>query len=105
MKKLIFCALLLGLFATDAEAAKGVVVYAPSQCHDYFVVETNLGFDLLEWFGGHLPNEGERIIGEFESYGMKDVYVLPNGQSMKVWVEDYWLTTDSAARKLREKCQ
>ena len=36
----------------DAKAAKGVVVAYPSGC-DYYIVETNRGYALLEWYGGN----------------------------------------------------
>ena len=39
-------------FPGMAVAAKGVVAYSKSGC-DYFIVETNSGYALLEWYGGN----------------------------------------------------
>lgn len=87
-----------------ALAATGVVAYNASGC-DYFIVE-NAGGDyaLLEWYGGHDPNMGDRVVGEFESYGFTDIINLAAGTSTRVWVEDYWLSRASVVRLYTEKC-
>jgi hypothetical protein len=86
-----------------AYAAKGVVVYKKGLC-DYFIVETNLGYALLEWYGGYDPDEGDIIVGDFESYGFKEVYDLTTDTETHVWVEDYWLTRSSAIEQYFDKC-
>lgn len=84
--------------------AKGVVVYNKSKC-DYYIVETALGFSLLEWYGGNDPDEGDVIVGDFESYGFKDIFNVSKDAEMRVWVEDYWLNKDRVAEKYLEKCE
>jgi hypothetical protein len=46
------------------------VVYKSKNC-SYFIVESPLGYALLEWYGGNEPGIGDVIIGDFESYGLR----------------------------------
>lgn len=83
--------------------AKGIVVYNKSKC-DYYIVETSMGFALLEWYGGNDPNEGDIIVGDFESYGFKDIFNVTKDAEMRVWVEDYWLNKERVSETYIEKC-
>lgn len=100
---LIGCALLL-LFPSLVFAAKGVVVYNRSGC-SYYIVETNLGYALLEWYGGNDPNEGDVMDGDYESYGMKTIYNVTADSEARVWVEDYWLSKNRVIEKYFDKCR
>lgn len=86
-----------------AEAAKGVVVYYKSGC-DYYIVETPMGYSLLEWYGGNDPNEGDVLTGQFETYGMKEIYNITADSETNVWVEDFWLSKNRAIAKYFDKC-
>jgi hypothetical protein len=93
------------LLFSSAYAAQGVIVSTTeSECSDYFIVDTGSGFVLLEWYGGHVPSKDDKVVGEFDRYSFEEISVLPDGDKMRVWVEDYDLTEDDAADKLREKC-
>jgi len=70
------------------KAARGIVSYRISGC-DYFVVTTKSAYDVLEWFGGHDPDKGDILIGEFESYGFHDIYDETADEDLRVWTEDY----------------
>jgi hypothetical protein len=94
---------ILVLHPTNALSAKGVVVYYKSGC-DYYIVETNIGFALLEWYGGNDPSEGDIIVGDYESYGMKDIYNLSADAETRVWVEDYWLSKDRVIQEYFDQC-
>lgn len=83
--------------------AKGAVVLRKDGC-DYFLVETTMGFALLEWYGGNDPELGDVLVGDFESYGTKDIYNLTADAETRVWVEEYWLGEDRAIEELYEKC-
>ena len=85
-------------------ASKGEVVYYPGGC-DYFIVETDSGFALLEWYGGNDPDERDVIVGNFESYGSKDIYNLTADSELRVWVEDFWLSKEDAFEKYYEFCE
>ena len=96
--------LILILLSSIAFAAKGVVVFKKSRC-DYFIVETITGYAILEWYGGNDPDEGDVIVGNFESYGMMDIYNLTADSELTVWVEDYWLSKSRAIEKYYDKCR
>jgi hypothetical protein len=91
------------LLPAVASAAKGVVAYCKSGC-DYFIVETDMGYALLEWYGGDDPSEDDELVGDYEAYGMKDIYNLSTDSEMRVWIEDYWLSRDEAFEKLYDEC-
>jgi hypothetical protein len=95
--------LMLAGHPTLAFAAKGVVVANPSGC-DYFIVDANRGYALLEWYGGSDPSEGDVLTGDFESYGFKDIYNINRDAETRVWVEDYMLGQSSVVEKYHEKC-
>ncbi|GAG07882.1 unnamed protein product [marine sediment metagenome] len=83
-----------------AFAAKGVVV---AEDNGDFVVESPMGYAILEWFGGSFTFEGNTIVGDFESYGIKTVYDLRTGQEIRVWVDEYWLSRNRAIEKWNER--
>ena len=87
----------------NANAAKGVVVANPSGC-DYYIVETTSGYTLLEWYGGNDPSEGDTLVGDFESYGMKTIYNITADRETRVWVEDFWLSESSVINQYNDKC-
>src|SRR5690606_27497173 len=101
-KKAIVAVVLL-LSPAAAFAAKGEIVYYKSGC-DYFLVETNMGYALLQWYGGYDPSKGDVVAGDFESYGFKDIYNLTADRETRVWVEDYWLSRTRAIEKYFDKC-
>lgn len=99
----LIIALLLFISFSSAFAAKGVVVLYKSGC-DFYIVKTNNGYAILEWYGGNDPSEGDILVGEFETFGMKDIYNLTADAETTVWVEDFWLPKSSAIEKYYEEC-
>jgi hypothetical protein len=99
-------ALLLALLlvSSTAMAARGEVVHRISGC-DYLVVETRTGYAVLEWFGGNDPDKGDMIVGNFESFGFKDVLNETSEAAIHIWVEDFALSKASALEKLVELCE
>lgn len=89
--------------ATIASAAKGVVAYYKSGC-DYYIVATDQGYALLEWYGGNDPSKGDVLVGGYESYGMKEIYNLTAEAETRVWVEDYMLSKEDALEQYFEQC-
>lgn len=98
-RKLLFAFAML--VSTPAWAAKGAVV---AVCGSHYVVSTTMGFAILEWYGGNEPAKGDVIVGDFESYGLKDLYNLQADSETRAYVDDYWLSRDRAAEKFAEKC-
>ena len=86
-----------------AHAAKGVVVLYKSGC-SYYIVETTMGYAILEWYGGNDPSKGDVLAGDYETYGMKDIYNLTADAQTRAWVEDFWLSKTRAIEKYYDKC-
>ena len=88
----------------SANAEVGIVVAEDILSCDYFVVETNMGFTLLEWYGGTWAIwVGDVVYGDLHSYGMKNIDIEGRGE-MRVWVDDYWASEADAARYFYGKC-
>ena len=107
-RQLLFFILVLFLLFTSflgtAFAEKGEVVYIKSSC-DYFIVESESGdYVLLEWHGGNIPNKGDIVVGDFESYGFANLYNLTADSELQVWIEDYWLWKEDALEQYFEYC-
>jgi len=81
----------------------GVITHRISGC-DYFVVVTKTGYDVLEWYGGHDPDRGDTLVGNFESYGFHDILDDTVDESIHIYTEDYYLSKASALEKLADKC-
>ena len=97
-------ALILISFTASADSTKGVVVFYQSGC-DYFIVETTMGFSLVEWYGGYDPSKGDVLFGDFASYGFTDIYDITADSKIHVWREDYWLSKDDVVQQYFEQCQ
>ncbi len=80
------------------------VTYRKSGC-DYFVLENNSGFIVAEWMGGNDPDLGDKIAGDFKSYGTKEFYNNTRKRDCKFWIEDYALSKESAMKKISEHCR
>ena len=85
-------------------SVRGVVSHKISSC-DYFLVETRSGYDLLEWYGGHDPDKGAVLIGNYESDGFHDVLDDTIGESINIYTEEYALSKTKALEKLKESCE
>ena len=68
------------------------------------MIRTDSGYALPEWFGGSAPDKDQKLEGQFDAYWYEDISILPDGDKMQVWVEDYDLSEDDVADKLRDKC-
>ena len=102
-KRITLILFLMVALCSPAFGAKGVIVYKKSGC-DYFIVETNRGFALLEWYGGYDPDTGDVLVGNYESYGFKDIYDATADRELRVYVDDYLLSKDSVIEKYNDKC-
>jgi hypothetical protein len=70
---------------------------------DWFLVETSRGYALLEWFGGTSPSENQQFYGNVHKFGFVELSSKIGSRRMKVWVDDYALSKQSALEKLAEK--
>ncbi|MCS4503672.1 hypothetical protein NYO91_06210 [Arhodomonas aquaeolei] len=92
------------VLSVSASAEVGVVVAEDTPGCDYFVIETSGGYTLAEWYGGVVSIwEGEKVFGDFHSYGFKDIHIEGRGK-MRVWLEDYWMSEDDAGEYFYGNC-
>jgi hypothetical protein len=71
---------------------------------NYFLADSPAGLILMEWYGGYDPIVRDGIMGQVDAYGFKDV-LYSNGQSGRVYVDDYMLSKDRAIEKFNDKCK
>jgi hypothetical protein len=68
----------------------GVVVYSDAYC-PYYVVETRLGYTVIESLNGYTPYEGNVVYGDLSRTGLADFYDRSSGNIIRGDVVDYWL--------------
>ncbi len=82
---------------------KGEVVYSDSYCN-YYVVETNYGYNVVQSYNGYKPFEGTLVYGNFSSRGTRDFYNYSTDRIFTGSVTDYWLTYTEAQDALDYYC-
>ena len=80
-----------------------VVVYKQSSC-DYFILMNLSGYIVAEWMGDNDPAQGDKITGNFNSFGTKNFYNQSRDRDCRLWIDDYMLSKESAMEKIRDKC-
>jgi hypothetical protein len=70
----------------ESKTATGTVSHRISGCN-YFLVRISTGYDLLEWYGGHDPDKGDTLIGNYESYGFPDIVDETANETGRVYTE------------------
>jgi hypothetical protein len=65
-------------------SAEGYVVLNKSGCIRRYVIETDMGYTILELFAGNDPAEGRRMVSYFESYGMRTIYNVSSLSEVKM---------------------
>lgn len=82
----------------NAEMVQGVVVVGERGCkkYDVIVIQTNLGYVIAEVFSG-MFDKGDIVVGDLNSFGFHDVLV--NGMSGNLYIDDYFLGRNDAAKK------
>lgn len=91
---------LLLLFTTfSLHAVKGEIVVEKG---DYYLVETSSGYTVMERYHGAFAYEGDKVVGNLNSYGFKDIYDVTKGSELRVYIEDYSLDEEDAMDLLYE---
>lgn len=84
----------------------GVLIVADGDCarSDRMVIATRRGFTLAEQYRGRF-REGDRVYGELNRYGFKDVKIgdPQNGRSGRVYIDDYAVDESTAKRWCSEQ--
>ena len=87
----------------SVEGAKGVAVAYPSGCNHY-IVETDWDTHSRSGSETATPHEGDILAENFESYGMKTMHILNRDRETRVWVEDCFMSGQSAMEEYLEHC-
>ena len=82
---------------------KGEVVYSDAYCN-YYVVETNYGYNIVQSYNGYRPYEGTLVYGNFSARGTRDFYNYSTDRIFTGVVTDYWLTYQEAQDALDYYC-
>lgn len=80
-----------------------VVVYRGSSC-DYFILENSSGYIVAEWMGGNDPDDGDKLTGDFNSFGTHDFYNQTKDAESNLWIDDFMLSKEDALDKIKEEC-
>lgn len=85
--------LFLLLMSSTSFADKGIVA---KEHNGKCAISNNMGFLLVEWYGGHIPREGDFYVGNFSTYGFKELYCLNVDSTSRFWTEDFMASEDDA---------
>ncbi|TCL39828.1 hypothetical protein EV210_10123 [Anaerospora hongkongensis] len=98
----IVFSILFMLFSAHAFAgtAAGTVVYVRE---NFYVVETDRGYSVMEWYQEKDPEEGDKVSGTFDHPGLQQLYNETAKREFKVWIYDYWLTEEKAHEVLKQR--
>lgn len=86
-------------YEETSNCVEGVVVYEGDD--DYYIVETSLGYTVLEVYSGILY-EGDKVRGELNKYNFKYLINRNRKKEVKVYIEDFMLSDDDAIEWLGE---
>lgn len=113
LSMIVFAALLIGGCVKNYSSGndysywlskeKGEVVYSDAYCN-YYVVETNYGYNIVQSYNGYRPYEGTLVYGNFSARGTRDFYNYSTDRIFTGVVTDYWLTYQEAQDALDYYC-
>ena len=81
------------------DCVDGVVVYEGSD--DYYIIETRRGLTVCETYPGWL-SKGDKVRGELNKYNFKYILNKNRDSEVKIYIEDYMLSEESALKWLGE---
>ena len=90
---------------TNVSMNKGEVIWEGKDC-DYYIIETNQWFVLVELYNGRLY-DGDKVVGELHTYNFKYLTNETRGdRQVKVWIENYWSNKERCFEWLKDhnKC-
>lgn len=97
---ILACIFIIFLQCSTALASKGVVVFSEKS---HYVVFTNLGYSVMEWYGGLEPFEDNVVAGNLEQFGFQNIYNLTMDNEFKVYIDDWGMSKQQAVEWLRKK--
>ena len=82
------------------DQTEGKVIWEGKDC-DYFIVETNFYFVLLEVYSGRLRKDDE-IKGALHNFGKEELTNNTTSSKVSVWIENYWSEKQQCIAWLKE---
>lgn len=104
MKNRIFKIFFVLLFPFVLNAQEGYVVEKKSLC-TYYLLESKSSFAIFQWYGGSDIENGDILVGDFDTYGVVELYNSTKDTMVKIKVEEYLLSSNSAYELYEEKCK
>jgi hypothetical protein len=90
-------------YVETGRAETGTVALRVSGC-DYYLITTNRGYVLAEWYGGYDPSKGDFVAGAFGQYGMRTLFFSVDHKERRAYIEDFWQDGDDALEQLSDNC-
>jgi hypothetical protein len=97
MKKALLIGAMLLCLQAVCYASTGVVVKVKG---DKAVISYGMGYLLVEWYGGHPPNERDVYNGEFNHYGIRELYCTTSDSESRFWIEEFMADKEAALKFL-----
>ena len=83
---------------------RAVVAYSDFSC-DYYIVQTNFGYSVIQNFSGITPFVGDVLYGDFSRWtGFSDMYNRSNKRIITGRVKEYWLSWFTARQIVANYC-
>lgn len=83
---------------------KGVVCFKIGACEHMIVCLKDGNYSVVQDYYDKCEEE-DLLIGEFKSFGWKDVYNLTKDKTVRVYVEDWEYSEESAIEEWKEHCK
>jgi hypothetical protein len=99
--------LLLSSFLIESklgEQLKGVVCFKINSCDHLIVCLKDGNYSIIE-DSYDLCDEEDVLVGEFKSYGFKNVYNLTKDKNVKVYIQDWEYSEENAIDEWKVQCK
>lgn len=83
---------------------KGAVCFKIDACEHMIVCLKDGNYSIVQDYYDKCE-EDDLLVGDFKSYGWKDAYNLTQDKSIRVYVEDWEYSQESAIEEWKEHCK
>src|SRR5688572_24236575 len=98
---LIICSFTQNITTKDSH--KGAVCFKVGACDYMIVCLKNGNYSVCQDYFDKC-DEGDILVGEFQSYGFTDAYNLTKDDECRIYVEDWEVSNESAMDEWKEEC-
>lgn len=88
----------------SGDQIKGAVCFKIGSCEHMIVCLKDGNYSIVQDYYDKCDEE-DVLIGEFKSYGWKDAYNLTKDITVRIYVEDWEYSEDSAIEEWKEHCK